>query len=247
MFCFIPPRADGLRNSLKQKPEVVVAIATKNEAQTIGPLLAALRDYPVVIVDDSDDQTLEIAVRRSNVIAAKHGTRAGVAAAYWLVLATACKYSGRHVVQMDAGFSHNPADIAPMLDLAIQNRWVLTTGSRFVGRRIPTSFRMGISMLGALAARSLGLPIHDATCGFRVWDAKILSHILLHPLHSKGNGFQLEMLYRAAQYGDIGEMPIAYRSSNTHFGLWMIPDALRAYRHLLVNRIENAKYRRLYP
>ena len=58
----------------------------------------------------------------------------------------------------------------------------------------------------------LGLPIRDATSGFRVYRRRALEALVHEPLHSDGYGFQIELVMRAWNAGyDVGEVPITFR------------------------------------
>ena len=58
----------------------------------------------------------------------------------------------------------------------------------------------------------LGLPIHDATSGYRVYRRELLEDLLRDPFASDGYGFQIELVSRAHRLGyDVGEAPITFR------------------------------------
>jgi dolichol-phosphate mannosyltransferase len=57
----------------------------------------------------------------------------------------------------------------------------------------------------------LGLPVHDATSGFRVYRRELLAELVREPIRSDGYGFQIELVDRANRMGfDIGESPITF-------------------------------------
>src|SRR3990167_10881529 len=112
--------------------DVVVVIATYNEAKTIGALLDAIR-YPVIVVDDnSPDGTWLIAIRHGATVITRAGKQ-GIASAYRLGFARALQLRPKFIVQMDAGFTHDPADIERMVSLAAGADLVI--GSRFAAAR----------------------------------------------------------------------------------------------------------------
>jgi dolichol-phosphate mannosyltransferase len=73
--------------------------------------------------------------------------------------------------------------------------------------------RLGLSKAGNRYARlMLGVPIHDATSGFRVYRRALLVDLMRHPITSEGYGFQIELVLRAHRLGyAVGEAPITFR------------------------------------
>jgi dolichol-phosphate mannosyltransferase len=116
---------------------------------------------------------------------------------------------------MDADFSHDPADL-PRLVAAIRAGADLAIGSRYVpGGSTPDwpIVRRFISRAGNIYARMmLGLPIRDATAGFRAFRAEALRALPYREARASGYGFQVEMAWRAHQRGlTITEVPISFR------------------------------------
>jgi dolichol-phosphate mannosyltransferase len=116
---------------------------------------------------------------------------------------------------MDADFSHDPEDL-PRLVGAIDAGADVAIGSRYVpGGATPDwpLHRRLISKGGNLYARvMLGIPIRDATAGFRAFRASALRLLPYREAESSGYGFQVEMALRAYQQGlVIVEVPITFR------------------------------------
>jgi dolichol-phosphate mannosyltransferase len=117
------------------------------------------------------------------------------------------------LTEMDADFSHRPADLKLLLDamktadFALGSRWI--PGGKTVnwglGRKI-------ISRGGSLYARMiLGYPISDWTGGFNSWRAEVLRAIDLSQVQSEGYSFQIELKYRASSKGfKRMEVPIVF-------------------------------------
>jgi len=115
---------------------------------------------------------------------------------------------------MDADFSHDPGYLPALLEAA-EMRYDLALGSRYVRGGGTTDWgilRKIISLGGNLYARSiLGLPVMDATGGFRCYRRRVLEAINLDDIHSNGYSFQIELVYRALRAGfRIGEVPIIF-------------------------------------
>jgi dolichol-phosphate mannosyltransferase len=134
---------------------------------------------------------------------------------------------------MDADFSHDPADLARLLDAVRSGTADLALGSRYAaggGVEDWTLLRRVISRGGSIyAAVVLGLPVRDLTGGFKCFSRAVLEAIDLPTVQSKGYAFQVELTYRASQAGfRIVEVPIRFRDrrlgqSKMHWGI--VPEA----------------------
>jgi dolichol-phosphate mannosyltransferase len=138
------------------------------------------------------------------------------------------------VVEMDADFSHDPADL-PRLIAAIDAGADMAIGSRYVkGGSTPDwpIHRRMISRGGNLYARlMLGIPIRDATAGFRAFRAGALRSLPYRAAEASGYGFQVEMAWRAHQNGlSIVEVPISFRDrtrGTSKMGTEIVLEAMR--------------------
>jgi dolichol-phosphate mannosyltransferase len=127
--------------------------------------------------------------------------------------ATALERGADLIVQMDADFSHDPADLPRLVAAAAEYDLVL--GSRYVsgGGTVGWSLaRRLLSRLGGGYARVvLGVPIADLTGGFKVWRRPVLAGLNFDRVRADGYGFQIETTYRAlAQGARVAEVPIVY-------------------------------------
>jgi dolichol-phosphate mannosyltransferase len=119
------------------------------------------------------------------------------------------------VIEMDADFSHDPADL-PRLVEAVEQGADLAIGSRYVpGGSTPDWpwSRRFISKGGNLYARiMLGIPTRDATAGFRAFRAEALRVLSYENAEASGYGFQVEMAMRAHGAGmKVVEVPISFK------------------------------------
>ncbi|MGB7220531.1 MAG: polyprenol monophosphomannose synthase [Vicinamibacterales bacterium] len=202
--------------------KTLVVIPAYNEAENILRLLpmvvAQAPNTDVLVVDDhSPDGTatlvkdLMAADPRIHLIerAAKMGLGTAYVAGFRYAIANAFDY----VVCMDADFSHDPAEIPNFLE-KIQG-CDLVIGSRYVdGVRIlnwPMS-RLLLSYSGNLYSRFVtGLPVCDATSGFKCYRRAVLEGIDLDGMKSNGYAFQIEMVYKAWRKGfKLAEVPITF-------------------------------------
>jgi dolichol-phosphate mannosyltransferase len=191
-----------------------VVIATKNEQDTIGSLLKSLRDYTVVVVDDSTDLTPAIVACHKNAILLP-GDNDGIAAAYVKGLRFATGLSDV-IVQMDAGWTHKPSDVPRLL---ARSNGLVVGVRRF-------QLKGWRTLLSRIAAKMVGFP--DATSGFRKWSREILLKCLPE-VTAKGFAFQIEMLNAARKMCDVGTVPIEYRLTNSSLRPWMIWEAMKVW------------------
>jgi dolichol-phosphate mannosyltransferase len=201
-----------------------LVLPTYDEASNIEAIVAAAlenlpRDRRVLVVDDaSPDGTGEIADRlaseRDDVEVLHRLEKRGLGPAYVAGFRRALAGGAELVCQMDADFSHDPADLPRLL--AATERGDLVLGSRYVtGGGVsdwgPT--RRLISAGGSAYARLvLGVGIRDLTGGFKVFRRPVLERIELETIPSLGYAFQVETTYRAIMAGyRVLEVPIVFR------------------------------------
>src|SRR5919106_3139566 len=199
----------------------LVVIPTYNEAATIRRVVEGVRRSArahVLIVDDgSPDGTGEIAdwlAERDYGVHVLHRTRkAGLGAAYRAGLRWGLDSGYDALGEMDADGSHDPADVPRLLD-ALGNA-DLVIGSRYVPggavRNWPLRRRL-LSRGGNWYARAMtGLPVNDATAGFRMFRRQTLLALDLDDLQSDGYSFQIEMALRAHVLGfRVVEIPVTF-------------------------------------
>lgn len=210
---------------MKAEPASVwVVIPTFNEAENLESIVAAARGVlpssrRILVVDDSSpDGTGQIADRLSSesedVEVLHRPVREGIGPAYLAGFGRALQQGAERVVQMDADFSHDPADVPRLLaassdaDLVIGSRYVSGGGVAEWG-----ALRRLISRGGGTYARiMLGVRVHDLTAGFKCWRRESLEAIDFDAVDSKGYAFQIEMTYRAIKAGfGVAEVPIIFR------------------------------------
>jgi len=203
-------------------PAVVVA-PTYQEAENIGPFLAAVRravpDVDVLVVDDdSPDGTGELAEKAAaelgRISVLHRSAKEGLGAAYRAGFARVLEEGYDVVVQMDVDFSHDPSAIATMLE-GIAGGADCVIGSRYVpGGSTPNwpAHRRLLSRYGNLyTAKVLRLGVGDATSGFRAYRASTLRTIDVGSTRSNGYAFMSELADRMVRAGlRIDEVPITF-------------------------------------
>lgn len=216
---------------------VTVVIPTYNERENLAHIVPAVthQGFRVLVVDDSSpDGTTDLARRisasDSRVSVLQRQAKEGLGPAYAAGFDRAIADGAEIIVEMDADFSHDPADL-PRLIEAIDNGADVAIGSRYVpGGSTPDwpLHRQLISRGGNIYVRlMLGLPVRDATAGFRAFRVPALQSLPYATAEASGYGFQVEMAWRASQSGlTIVEVPIAFRD-RAHGTSKMGPDIVR--------------------
>ena len=209
-------------------PGAWLVLPTYNEAenleaitQRVLPQLAATgREHRVLIVDDnSPDGTGRIADR----LAAEHRQvevlhrpgKGGLGPAYLAGFERALAGGAELVLEMDADFSHDPADLPRLI--AASDRADLVLGSRYVAGGGVAEWgllRRVVSRVGSAYARLvLGVGVRDLTGGFKCFRRAVLEGLELDRVHANGYAFQIELTYRAVRAGfSVEEVPIVFRN-----------------------------------
>ena len=201
---------------------VTVALPTYNELENlplITPEIVAFGYRLLIIDDNSPDGTGRLAdslaADLSEVTVLHREAKEGLGPAYAAGFDRALSEGAEIVIEMDADFSHDPADL-PRLVAEIEDGADVAIGSRYVpGGSTPDwpRIRQLISRGGNLYARAmLGIPIRDATAGFRAYTADALRRLRYRDAEASGYGFQVELAWRAHGAGmKVVEVPISFR------------------------------------
>ena len=209
-----------------------VVIPTYNEAENLPALVDALDaldlpDLRVLVVDDSSpDGTGRLAeelgerLRRGGepfVRVLHRPEKQGLGRAYVAGMTRALEEGADFIVQMDADFSHEPAEIPKMLEAMERTGAGVVIGSRYVpgGSLDPewTRARRLLSVWANFYARTiLRMDVRDITAGFKLWRREALLAVDLARITSDGYAFQIEMNWEVRRRGyDIVEIPIYFR------------------------------------
>jgi dolichol-phosphate mannosyltransferase len=201
-----------------------LVLPTYNEAENLESIVdAALSRLPpgsaILVVDDnSPDGTGDLAdglaAAHEEVEVLHRGSKQGLGPAYVAGFRRALANGAELVLQMDADFSHDPADLPRLLAAAEGADLVL--GSRYVDGGAVSDWgalRRLISRGGSAYARTLlGIGVADLTGGFKAFHRRVLEAIDLETIPSHGYAFQVETTYRAIRAGfRVVEIPIVFR------------------------------------
>ncbi len=202
----------------------LVIIPTYNEIENIEKMLNTVMalpgGYEVLIVDDgSPDGTADVVRNLMDV----HGARIhleertgklGLGTAYIHGFKWALAREYDYVFEMDCDFSHNPKDL-PRLLAACEHGADVSIGSRYVqGVNVvnwPMS-RVLLSYFASVYVRFItGMPIQDATAGFKCYKRGTLAVIDFSKIHFVGYAFQIEMKFTAWRKGlVVKEVPVIF-------------------------------------
>lgn len=205
--------------------KTIVVLPTYNEKENLQPMIDALfalslDNLHILVVDDnSPDGTGkiadEIASKNPKVSVLHRQEKNGLGQAYIAGFKKALSMDAEYIIQMDCDFSHQPKYIPELLK-AIEN-YDLVLGSRFAkGGSVDENWSFYRKLLTWFANRVytptiLGIPVRDATGGYRIWRRKTLIGLDLNRIRSNGYVFQVEMAYVASRLGfRVAEIPIYF-------------------------------------
>lgn len=206
--------------------KIMVVMPTYNEKETL-PLMAEaifaldITGLELLVVDDnSPDGTGQIADGLSgqydNQVHVLHRSeKAGLGPAYIAGFKRAMELGAEIIIQMDADFSHQPKYLPELIEQI--KTYDLVLGSRFVkGGSVDEKWSAYRKLLSWWANRIytptiLGMPIFDATGGFKAWRRETLIGLDIDRVQSNGYVFQVEMNYVAYKLGyRLNEIPIHF-------------------------------------
>ncbi len=219
----------------------LIVIPTFNEKQNVASIatavLSASTESHLLFVDDnSPDGTGalldELAAGDSRIHVLHRSEKEGLGRAYLAAFAWALEQGYELIMEMDADFSHAPADVPRLIDAAAHADLVL--GSRYVdGIRVinwPLS-RLILSKGAAFYVRLItGMPFTDPTGGFKCFRRQVLQEIDLNRVQSNGYSFQIEMTHQVWMKGfRVVEVPIIFeerRSGQSKMNRAIVLEAL---------------------
>ncbi|GJQ20361.1 MAG: dolichyl-phosphate beta-D-mannosyltransferase [Bacteroidia bacterium] len=200
----------------------LVVIPTYNESDNVPEIIPKILSlgahFEVLVVDDnSPDGTANLVklLQESNprVHLIERKAKLGLGTAYVEGFKFALARDYEIVFEMDADFSHDPHELPRMLQQAEQCDLVI--GSRYISGVNVVNWPMKRLMLSFLAnvyTRYItGMPVRDATGGFKCYRRAVLEAINLDAIHSNGYAFQIETTFIAWKKGfRVCEIPIVF-------------------------------------
>lgn len=210
--------------------DTLVIIPTYNEKENVEKIIRTTfsqkKAFDILIVDDSSpDGTAPIveALRKEfpkSLYLEIRKEKNGLGAAYihgfkW---ALARKYD--YIIEMDADFSHDPADLERLYTACAYEGADLSIGSRYSKGVNVVNWPMSRILLSFFASKYVrfvtGMPIHDTTAGFVCYKRHVLETINLNKIQFVGYAFQIEMKFKVWKHGyNIKEVSVIF-TDRTH-------------------------------
>jgi dolichol-phosphate mannosyltransferase len=203
----------------------LVIIPTYNEKENIANILRYVfglnGNFHVLVVEDkSPDGTADIVKSLikefpGRLYIEERKGKLGLGTAYIHGFKWALARNYDYIFEMDADFSHNPADLLRLYETC-KNGADVAIGSRYVGNVIRVvNWPMGRVMMSYFASKYVriitGLTITDSTAGFICYRRKVLETIWFDKIKFIGYAFQIEMKYTATKLGfKVVEVPIVF-------------------------------------
>lgn len=222
-------KTTDLSAMLSQKDSVadsVVIIPTYNERENIAAIIDAVQAlavaYDIIIVDDaSPDGTADIVREKQaqypgRIHLHERSGKLGLGTAYiegFRIALNEQRY--QYIFEMDADFSHNPADLIRLREACSNGKADVSVGSRYVSGVNVVNWPIGRVLMSYFASKYVrlitGMKIHDTTAGFVCYRREVLATIPLELIRFKGYAFQIEMKLTAKNCGfTITEVPIIF-------------------------------------
>lgn len=207
-------------------PEKLVVIPTYNEKENVNKIIHAIfdlnEDFHILVIDDNSPDGTAAIVRSlqpvfpGRLFLEERKGKLGLGTAYIHGFKWAIARDYRYIFEMDADFSHHPADLSRLYracrdegaDLAIGSRYVKGGGVvNWPGNRIALS--RGASLYTRIIT---WMPVKDPTAGFMCYRKEVLETINLDEIRFVGYAFQIEMKFAAWKLGfRVREVPIIFQ------------------------------------
>lgn len=203
----------------------IIIIPTYNEKENVENIIRTVfslkKEFHILIIDDgSPDGTATIVKGLQNefpdrLFLVERKGKLGLGTAYIAGFKWCIAHKYDYIFEMDADFSHNPADLPKLYAACTQDGADVAIGSRYSnGVNVvnwPLS-RVLMSYFASVYVRFItGMHIQDTTAGFKCYRREVLETIDLDRIHFKGYAFQIEMKFTAYKCGfKIIEVPIIF-------------------------------------
>lgn len=204
----------------------VIIIPTYNEKENIEAIIRAVtsleKDFDVLVIDDgSPDGTADIVKRlmegefKDRVNMVQRSGKLGLGTAYICGFKWALEHGYEYIFEMDADFSHAPADLPRLYAACHDEGYDVSVGSRYITGVNVVNWPIGRVLMSYYASAYvrtiLGISLRDTTAGFVCWTRKVLETMSLDDVRFKGYAFQIEMKYTALRLGfRIKEVPVVF-------------------------------------
>ena len=243
--------------------DTLVIIPMYNEKENAAAIIDAVLGLPgdyfdvLVIDDNSPDGTAEIVKGRiaehpGRVHIVERAGKLGLGTAYIAGFKWALEREYKYICEMDADFSHNPADLLKLREAVASGKGDVAVGSRYVTGVNVVNWPMGRVLMSYYASKYVrivtGMPVRDTTAGFVCYSRQVLSEFDLDKIRFKGYAFQIEMKFTAHQMRfKVVEVPIIFVNrmlGTSKMSSGIFGEALFGVIRLKWNSVFNRKRRR---
>ncbi|MCF1751805.1 polyprenol monophosphomannose synthase [Mariniradius sediminis] len=207
------------------KKEKLVIIPTYNEIENIRDITQAVMalagDFELLVIDDNSPDGTAAEVKKlmaefpERIHLIQRTGKLGLGTAYIAGFHYALQNGYQYIFEMDADFSHNPNDLIRLYEACAKEGFDLAIGSRYITGVNVVNWPMGRVLMSFFASKYVqfitGMPIKDATAGFKCYRARVLSTMELDKIRFIGYAFQIEMKFTTWKLGfKIKEVPIIF-------------------------------------
>jgi dolichol-phosphate mannosyltransferase len=195
--------------------DTLVIIPTYNEKENIEKIIRTTfsqkKAFDILVVDDNSPDGTALIVENlrqefpKSLYIENRKDKNGLGAAYIHGFKWALARKYEFIIEMDADFSHNPADLEHLYEACAHEGADLSIGSRYSRGVNVVNWPMSRILLSFFASKYVrfvtGLPVHDTTAGFVCYKRKVLETINLDKIQFVGYAFQIEMKFKAWKHG----------------------------------------------
>jgi dolichol-phosphate mannosyltransferase len=203
----------------------IVVIPTYNEKENAESIIRKVFSleipFDVLIVDDNSPDGTAAIIKNlqqefpEQLFLEERKGKLGLGTAYIHGFKYALARGYEYIFEMDADFSHNPEDLIKLYKACAEEGYDVAIGSRYIKGVNVVNWPMNRVLMSYFASYYVrfitGMPIQDATAGFKCYTRKVLETIPLDEIKFIGYAFQIEMKFLAYKYGfKIKEVPIIF-------------------------------------
>jgi dolichol-phosphate mannosyltransferase len=205
--------------------DCIVIIPTYNEIENVENIIRAVlsqaKEFHVLLIDDNSPDGTAHKVEElqaefeGKLFLEKRAQKSGLGTAYVHGFRWALDRKYDYIFEMDADFSHNPADLEKLYNACHTGGGDLAIGSRYITGVNVVNWPLSRVLMSYFASvyvqLIMGMKIHDATAGFVCYKKKVLESITIDRIKFVGYAFQIEMKYRTfCNNFKITEVPIIF-------------------------------------
>ncbi len=203
----------------------IVIIPTYNEKENIQKIIKAvfslLKPFHILVIDDNSvDGTADLVKQLMPLYPdalhmEQRSGKLGLGTAYIHGFKWALNKNYQFIFEMDADFSHNPADLQRLFDACKNGSADVAIGSRYINGVNVVNWPIGRVIMSYYASAYVRIitrmPVRDATAGFKCYKRIVLESLDLSKIKFMGYAFQIEMKFAAWRTGfRIVEVPIIF-------------------------------------